>query len=123
MDSPTTEPNMLTKSNHNAIATNTNKPCKGIKVKKVLLIDSGDGCFTDASVKVKEYRGDASRMVLKCTSYKRLMQALADAGLKGKVIKGNKHYIAFVGTEELQHALSVGSQAQALPGNSHKLLK
>lgn len=95
----------LTKYEGGAVAkTTTGALAKGgaaqkpIKVKHVMLLDTGDGAFTDQSVKVKPCRGDDRKLVLKCTDPQRLLDAAKRMGLAlaGAPTKGAKHWILFV---------------------------
>lgn len=83
-----------------------------LKMKKVMLADLGDGAFTDESIKVKPNKaGDG--IVLKCTDKSRLQKGLVKAGFNPihvKIVKGKKHWIAFLGEFELQTVLSSGSK-------------
>lgn len=97
------------------VAKHTTKPSAApqpLKLKQVLIIDSGDGAFTDASVKVKPADGNPAQMVFKCTDKARLLTQLAASGITPiKVVKGSKHFIAFVHTTDV---------TKALPGNAQK---
>ena len=64
-----------------------------IGMKKTMLLDLGDGAFTDQSVKIRP-NTDGTGIVMKCTSEKRLLEALTRANIQAKVFKGSKHWIA-----------------------------
>lgn len=66
---------------------------KHCQFKKVILLDTGDSCWTDHSVKVKPHKGGAG-VVMKCTDKGRLLKALAQAQVPAKVVKGRKHWVA-----------------------------
>lgn len=103
----------IVKYNKKALATKA--PKKGLKLKQVMVLDLGDGAFTDKSVKVRPHKTDANRVVFKCVSLKRLKKALADAGIRvAQIVKGKKHFIAFIGVAEYQAALSAGNSGQKL---------
>lgn len=116
---------MLVKTKKNAMVKGSKgKVTKGLKVKHVMLLDTGDGAFTDHSIKVKPHNTDPSILVFKCTKKARLLQAMKDAGLKPitKIIKGSKHWIAFVGAQEFGLALASGNHSFALPSSTTKQL-
>ena len=89
-------------------------PKQAPKVKAVIL-DTGDGCTTDASVKVKPHKTDHRKVVLKCVSPQRLAAAAAAMKLKpcGPLIKGSKHFILICWANAVQHALGYGSPVPA----------
>lgn len=83
---------------------------ENLNVKQMFIADVGDGAFTDDSVKVKPNR-NGSGLVLKCVCLKRLHKALKQAGFDPhtvKIIKGSKHFIAFLG-EVAMGAKQVGA--------------
>lgn len=108
-----------------ALATEAPAPAvKPLKVKHVMLVDSGDGSFTDDSVKIKPHNEDPSKVVFKCVDAARLMKTLVESGLVATAfIKGSKHYIASVDAQAVQSSLQAGKAAPALQGASAKLLK
>lgn len=107
---------MLVKSKDKAMAKDVKGRGKGLLVKHVMVLDTEDGAFTDDSVKVKPDRKDPSRVVFKCVDAGRLLTALSRAGLcAARVVRGRKHYVAWVDAQEFQTALSDLQEAQVLP--------
>lgn len=102
MSNQLTKTNALTKTKGASQATQP-----ALSLKKILILDTKDGAFTDSSVKIKEDREDPSRVVLKCVNRVCLLKALKGAGIKPmKIIKGRKHWIAFVCLHDFQKALT-----------------
>lgn len=109
-------------SKQNQIAKPIAKP---ITVKTVMLLDTGDGCFIDGSVKVKPHKTDASKLALKCVDRVRLLDAVKRMGLTlaSPPVKGGKHWIAFVWKGAMQTALAAhAAAAQGLPAPEGKAL-
>ena len=95
-----------------------------LKIKQVMIADIGDGAFTDSSIKVKPHKSGEG-IVLKCTDLDRLKKGLVEAGFNPtftKIIKGNKHFIAFVGHVVIQSNLLDQQNHQALAQPKLKLL-
>lgn len=93
-----------------------------IKVKHVMLLDTGDGAFIDESVKVKPHKTDDAKLAVKCTDLTRLFDALERMGLTlvGPPVKGAKHYIAFVWKKGFGDALlSQGAMAEGPMLDAH----
>lgn len=88
---------------------------KPITVKHVMLLDTGDGAYIDASVKVKPHKTDDRKLVLKCTDLQRLTDAAQRMGLNlcGLPRHGNKHWIAFVWKSGFGEALALQAQQAA----------
>lgn len=92
---------------------------KGITLKQVMILDTGDGAFIDASVKVKPHKTNPNQLVLKCTDQKRLVEAAKRMGLTliGMPQRGSKHWIAFVWKQGFGDALALqGQQAGGMLG-------
>lgn len=106
-------------------AAKPNAAPQPLKLKQVLIIDSGDGAFTDASVKVKPADGNPAQMVFKCIDKARLLMQLAASGIKPiKVVKGTKHYIAFVHATDVTAALAGGKPQKSFAADHQiKFLK
>lgn len=99
----------------------------GIKIKHVMLLDTGDGAYTDQSVKVKPHKSNPKKLCLKCTDAKRLLDAVKRMGLTvcSPMIRGSKHFILFVWKNEFGDLmLSQGHAAMpALPAPTAKPVK
>jgi hypothetical protein len=96
---------------------------KGLKAKHVMLIDAGDGAYTDDSVKVKPDRDNPDQVVFKCIDAARLLRVLTDAGLCAtRVVKGAKHHIAFVDAAAFQASLTSHASSPLLGVSAPKLL-
>lgn len=87
---------------------------KPITVKHVMLLDTGDGAFTDDSVKTKPFKGDDRKLMLKCVDAKRLLSALQRLGLPAAspVIRGGKHFMVAVWKKDFASALTAQQHAQ-----------
>lgn len=109
----------LTKYNKQQIAqhTTTAPVQKPVTLKHIMLLDTGDGAFTDESVKVKPCKGDDRKLVLKCTDPQRLLDAAKRMGLAlaGKPTQGTKHFILFVWKQDFGLKLNAQAAQQALP--------
>lgn len=96
----TTAPNHIAK----AQPSHQNSLAPGFKIgnltfKSVLVADTGDGAFTDQSVKIKP-NTEGPGFVFKCVDRKRLEVALLAAGFNPtqvEIKKGNKHWVAIPG--------------------------
>ena len=95
----------------------------GIVLKSVLIIDTGDGAFTDDSVKIKPHRTNPALQVWKCTDRARLVKALASAGITASITRGRKHFVAVVGVAAVAAALAAKPASHALKAVGAKLLK
>jgi len=113
---------MLVKTNKNTLTKS--KTHKGLKIKHVMLLDTGDGSFTDANIKVKPHTSNPALLVFKCVSKKRLLEAMKSAGLTSltKITKGSKHWIACIGAQDFGLALASGNHGFALPTTNTKLI-
>jgi len=70
-------------------------------VQQVFIADVGDGAFLDDAVKIKPNRHGPG-IVMKCIDSRRLKIALQRAGYdpeKTKIVRGRKHFIAFIETD------------------------
>lgn len=99
--------NQIAKHTASNLTKHTAPHAKPITVKHVMVLDTNDGAFIDASVKVKPHKTDDRKLVLKCTDGKRLLNAAKQMGLTlcGPMQKGAKHWIAFCWKQQFGAAL------------------